>query len=437
MLPKGRYYWHVAPAAEETGRFSASSSVDSTPVPSPNPTPTPTAKAAPEDKPDRPGVAVRSGWRVVSASMLDPVVVGRVQGSALILIAADKKGGVFAFDGITGEPRWSRGASLLKGREGPFALPVIGNSARVARLLIVTSKGISALDLTSGAVAWEKEVQGAPISFAPVDFSGHGDSDFVVITNSPSTAIVLDGTTGEVISQTRLFGPVTIKPVQYDFGADHGYVLCEGGGLVDVRNRKGERLRFAKLDVETSTAPILVRNGNEVLLLVGTEKGVVALDAASLKPRWRVDTPGDPPTGNLTAADFDSNKIVDVAMITKSGEIVIIDSSIGKIRWRAKGAERANSATFADVNSDGRPDILLPNNSGSAMGLSGSDGQLLFDAADDPDSPLRTVVGTGRLDLLTIKGPAGTGTWLFLSDRTGPGLRALLIGKPISGMANR
>ena len=71
------------------------------------------------------------------------------------------------------------------------------------------------------------------------------------------------------------------------------------------------------------------------------------------------------------------------------------------------------------------------------MGLSGSDGQLLFDAADDPDSPLRTVVGTGRLDLLTIKGPAGTGTWLFLSDRTGPGLRALLIGKPISGMANR
>jgi outer membrane protein assembly factor BamB len=428
VLPRGHYYWHVAPAVQETGRFSNASPVDSTGA---------IPEGAPDVKPMDASALIRSGWRVVSASVLEPVLVGKVQQSGLVLIAADHKGGVFAFDGTTGEPRWSRAANLAKRRDGVIPSPVIANSAKLSRLLLLSQSGVAAVDLTNGAIVWEKNIEGEPIALAAVDFGGGGEADFVVVTNLPSAAIVLDAATGDIVSQTRLFAPVVAQPVRFDVGSDRGFIICEKGGLIDIRDRKGVRLRYTKLDTETTTSPVMARTGRETLVVVGTERGLVALDAATLKPRWHAETPGNAPTGSLSVADLESKGTDYVVMITKVGEVTVFDSSDGKILWNSKGAERANSVGFADVNSDGHLDVLLPNSAGNVKVMSGRDGSLVFDSADEPGSALSSGIRASRSDLLTAKGPAGTGTWLFLSDGTGPGLRALLIGKPVTGVANR
>jgi len=143
------------------------------------------------------------------------VLAGKVQQSGLVLIAADQKGGVFAFDGTTGEPRWSRAANSAKRRDGVIPSPVIANSAKLSRLLLLSESGVGAVDLTNGAIAWEKNIEGEPIAFAAVDFEGRGEADFVVVTNLPSTAIVLNAVTGDIVSQTRLFAPVVALPVRF------------------------------------------------------------------------------------------------------------------------------------------------------------------------------------------------------------------------------
>jgi len=429
VLPKGHYYWHVAPAVQETGRFSIASPVDSTTGE--------ITTGTPDVKPKVERAQFRSGWRVVSASVLEPVLLGKVQQSGLVLIAADQKGGVFAFDGTTGEPRWSRAANSAKRLDGVIPSPVLAYSANLSRLLLLSQSGVAAVDLTNGAIIWEKKIEGEPIAFAAVDFEGRGEADFVFVTNLPSAAIVLNAATGDIVSQTRLFAPVVALPGRFDVGSDRGFVLCEKGGLIDIRDRKGARLRYTKLDMETTTSPVMARTGRETLVVVGTERGLVALDAATLKPRWNAETPGDIPTGNLSVADLESNGSDDVVMITKSGKVTIFDSSNGKIIWSAMGAERANSAGFADVDSDGHLDVLLPNSTGRPTVMSGRDGSPVLDSADEPRSPLSSKTRAGRFDLLTAEGPAGTGTWLFLSDGTGPGLRALLIGKPVTGVATR
>ena len=118
-------------------------------------------------------------------------LVGKVQQSGLVLIAADQKGGVFAFDGTAGDPRWTRAANSAKRRGGVIPSPVIADSAKLSRLLLLSQSGVGAVDLTNGAIDWEKNIEGEPIAFAAVDFEGRGEADFVVVTNLPSAAIVL------------------------------------------------------------------------------------------------------------------------------------------------------------------------------------------------------------------------------------------------------
>jgi hypothetical protein len=169
-----------------------------------------------------------------------------------------------------------------------------------------------------------------------------------------------------------------------------------------------------------------------VLLVVGTEKGLLGLDAATLKPRWRVDTPGDAVTGSLSVADLDANGADDVVMLTRGGLVAVVDSAIGKIRWHSGGAGNAASIGFADVDADGRMDVIIPTGGNTIKALSGREGAVLFETK--LDSPLtREGSSTERYSVLVAPGINGGGAWVFLPDSSGPGLRAL----SLAGSSNR
>jgi outer membrane protein assembly factor BamB len=427
-LPRGHYYWRVAPAVEETGRFS---------------NPLPVGKDAPDGPPlpvkevSNTNIRnVREGWRVVAVRSLSPVGVQQLDRGELFLFALDSKGGVYAFDGRSGEPRWSFAPREVNpssqwGSAAQF-LSSADKAGGKTRLLLRSSAGLRALDLSTGQLLWEKELAGSASGFAAVDFTGTGDADFVVVTRDPSSVSILDPASGAPISEVKLERQVIGKPVPYIVGLDRGFVLSEAGGVLDVLSRSGASLRTASLETEIYTAPVLVKSGRDVLLVVGTEKGLLCLDAATLKPRWRVDTPGDAVTGSLGVADLDANGADDVVMLTRGGVVAVVDSATGKIRWHSGGAGNAASIGFADVNADGRTDVIIPTGRNTIKALSGREGSELFETT--LDSPL-TQEGSSseRYSLVVASGINGGGAWIFLSDSSGPGLRAL----SLAGSSNR
>jgi len=226
-LPRGHYYWRVAPAVEETGRFS-------------NPLP------AGEYAPEVPSLPVkeasntnirnaREGWRVVAGRSLSPVGVRQLDGGGLYLFASDSKGGVYAFDGRSGEPRWSFAPregtpSSQRGSAAQF-LSSADKAGGITRLLLSSPSGLRALDLSTGQLLWDKELAGSPSGFAAVDFRGTGDTDFVVVIRDPSSVTILDSASGAPISEVKLERQVIGRPVPYIVGLDRGFVMSEAGGF--------------------------------------------------------------------------------------------------------------------------------------------------------------------------------------------------------------
>ena len=70
-------------------------------------------------------------------------------------------------------------------------------------------------------------------------------------------------------------------------------------------------------------------------------------------------------------------------MITDRGRVVAIDVAHEKIKWSAEVANEATSAVFADVNDDGRLDVLLAGKNSFAVGLSGVDGSLIWQSSEE------------------------------------------------------
>jgi hypothetical protein len=282
---------------------------------------------------------------------------------------------------------------------------------------------------------WDKELAGSPSGVGAVDFGGTGDTDFVVVTRDPSSVNIVDPASG-AISEVRLERQVVGRPVPYIVGQDRGVVLSEAGGVLEVISRSGSRLRTTNLETEISTAPVLVRTGRDVLLIVGTEKGLLGLDAATLKPRWRIETPGDVVTGSLGVADLDGNGADDVVMLTRGGRVAVVNSALGKILWHTGGAANAASMGFADVDSDGKVDVIIPTGRNSIKALSGREGSVLFETT--LDSPLtREGSSSERYSVVVAPGINGGGAWVFLPDSSGPGLRALSLASSSTRVATR
>jgi outer membrane protein assembly factor BamB len=141
---------------------------------------------------------------------------------------------------------------------------------------------------------------------------------------------------------------------------------------------KGERVRMSKLDVQFTTPPLVVQTEKGALAMLGTDKGLIAVEIATLKPLWRVATEGDAPRGQLVAADLDNDGSPEVVMITRRGRTVAVSIANGKIKWYANIPNRAGTPVLADLNGDGMMDVLIASDSSNVVGHEGRSGTLLF-----------------------------------------------------------
>ncbi len=177
---------------------------------------------------------------------------------------------------------------------------------------------------------------------------------------------------------------------------------------------------------EVTTAPLVVKRGGNALMVVGTREGLIALTLDELKPLGRIVPDADVVRGTLAAADVDGDGATEIVLLTERGRVALVSTIDGNVKWYAEGATGAESAVFADVNSDGVLDVLVPGGDSFAVGYSGRDGSLVW-KVEEPGAKARTGDAPART-LVVAPSPNG-GAIVVGSDPSRVGLRAVGLPK--------
>jgi outer membrane protein assembly factor BamB len=463
-LAPGRYYWHVAPAPKETGRYSPPIIIDvpgtdtgaittptpiarATPAPTTRPTrtpltrPTPVAvvRQTPTPVPFVPKVlrpSANVGWET-AVGTVDRVIAAKLRaGQSADFVGVNSDGTVYALEGATGAALWT--ARYVPGRQASGAtasaagivfapVAVKTTTGETSNVLVAFDGGVRLLEGESGRELWRAALKGRATGGCAAQLDGDEASQEIAVTTDDQQFYVLNATSGAVVSQTKLDNEVVGLPIPFQNGEERGVALTIKGSQVEVRLASGKRLRGVKFDVPFITPPLVLAGARGTLVIVGSEHGLLFMDGA-LKPLGRVTTEGESPRGRLAAADLDGDGVFEIVMVTNHDRIVVV-SGDGKIVWSAQGARDAYTPSFADLDGDGLPDVLVADSGVFARGFSGRDGTLIWQA-DDERSGTNATRGPGDetnslRSLAVASGGANASPLVVGGDHTRNALRAV------------
>jgi hypothetical protein len=400
-LQPGKYYWRVAPATPETGRYSAPVLVEAAPP----------APVVPVFTVMRPPADV--GWQAAIGAVARPFAARLRAGKNFDLVALNSDGTIYALDGGDGTALWSSrlragapvsGDAKEKPRASHFTPLVVPASAESKSVVAVGyGDGLRGLDGESGRELWRSVFPGRLLGGAMAQLqSEQAAADFVVATSDPEMLYVLEARTGKIVSKTKLGGTMIGSPIPFTHGDVNGVAFALENRQLEIRRRDGAIIRAIKFDVPFSTPPLILATPRGTLVIIGTDHGLLFFEGAELKPLGRITTEQDAPRGRLAAADLDNDGTIEIVMVTKNGRVAVI-STAGKVNWASEGATDAYMATFAHLNDDGVLDVVAAAGSSFAFGFSGRDGNLIWRADENAKAQPSTAT-TGEPMLRTLTG---------------------------------
>ena len=362
------------------------------------PTPLPTPRATPLPAASLATLPNNGGWRTVTGNISNPVAAHLRSTTTFDLLGVNSNGTVYALDGATGAALWTTrlGLSASVGAEAPAFTPIVFNGRDgLADVVIAFDGGVRAVDGTSGSELWRTNLPSGALGGVATETIGQPSPTIFVVSASGQDLLLLNPNDGAITGRSamlaRPFGP----PVAFTVRNARSMVIVFQGGFVELRNMSGEVVRTVKL-ANPTTPPVFVAGPRGGLILIGTQTGLMALDASDLRAMGRVAIEDDFPRGRLSVDDLDGDGAPEVVMITNRARVVAMNTTDGKIRWEASGATDAASAAFADVNGDNVLDVLVAAWPAFAIALSGRDGSLLWRAEEEMDPAARMPFGLGR-----------------------------------------
>ncbi len=224
--------------------------------------------------------------------------------------------------------------------------------------------GFIVLDGMTGKEKWRKELNGYGVTLANLD----SDPQEELLVYDPMLYCI-DGRTGD-LQWTFAGKPTTLEPLLADLDGDGSreiVAMWEGGisilspegklkGLVSFPSRIPRPFGFTSGDLDGDGADeLLVSLGNEILVLKGEE----------VERTYRV-TPGNRIT-SLSLIDLDgdgSREIVAISLpepsIREEGSAVWVFDIGGSLAWRQNlGPGHISSPCFSDLDGDGNLEIII------------------------------------------------------------------------------
>jgi outer membrane protein assembly factor BamB len=427
-LSAGRYFWRVAPAVKETGTFSSPRVVEITDDAKTSSGGDTTAPLLPTSN---------AGWRTTTGSISQPLVAHLRSATSSDLVGVNTDGMAYGLDGSNGVALWAarfrpnakRGEATGNGGAPTFTPVLLDGRNGLTNVVVAFEGGVRALEGATGRELWRALLKNRPVCGALAAPESGGAKVLLVATDGAPALTIINPENGQIVSETKLDGAVIAAPASFPLGSGNAVVLALEGGMLEVRNSSGERVRFVKMDTTITTPPLVVISPRGALVLVGSESGLISLNADDLKPIGRIATEGDAPSGTLATADLDNDGAPEVLMLTRRGRLVSVGTTDGKIKWYTSGATDAASPAFADLNSDGVQDVLVAAGQDFAHGYSGRDGSLLWKAEEDAKGA--TAAGAPNQSRALVTGSFGDGSSAFVvgTDTARTGLRAVGLPK--------
>lgn len=396
-LPPGRYYWRIAPSGVQARQYRK-----------------PVAFLMPGTVSDITRVAenierrvstIDSGWLAATGDVAAPVPALLQTGSTSDFIGVNSEGTVYALDGSKGVALWTaryRSNPFSKTRIPPLPFRPLVTKARngssiVPIVMVAYDGGVRALNGTTGKEIWRTRLSGSATAGVVSAANSPASRVYLIVANtSESALVVLNTSSGRIEAQTKLAGPVvnngTGSPILFGNRNSQNILVPLRGDGIAVYDRGGQLLRTVRTGADITAAPIIVQTLRRQLMLVGTMKGLAVFstggDGADFELVQYIGLGNGQPVNSLSSADVDSNGIPEVLAITRDGRISLVDLDLMTARWAVNSfavASDAGNVAFADVDHDGRLDILLPGKDDFAIALSGNDGSVIW------RSPMPTV----------------------------------------------
>lgn len=407
-LSPGQYYWRVAPSQRETGpfmrpiAFRVNAIITLVTMPAAN---KPATKR------------IQAGWLAAVGAIQHLAVIQSNGATSLIAVNSDRS--VYALDSNRGIARW---ISRFTARPGSATsnsafTPLVVNTKNSQLIVLAHDNGIRAVQAITGRQIWNVDLP-STVSSGVVAAGPGEDRTIYLINREFKELVVIDAIGGKIRKRVRLERVPTMQ-----------MTLLPGKGLllpfknsIELRSLEGEFVRSIAVDDELTTAPVVLRSARGLLLLVGTRKALVTLDAQTFQPLSRLSSAGDDyPIGPLVTADLDADGDLEVLMTTRRGRLMAADAAQGKEIWSRENPAGNATPLLVDLGGNGRVDLLLPGNNTQFIALSGVDGSTIklnenaapIDRRDTISRPL-LAVRLSRGKLLIIG-----------SDPTGFGIRAI------------
>jgi outer membrane protein assembly factor BamB len=448
-LPAGRYYWRVAPLTGSLGQFSrpstlvvserrnepASKQQNNQQAQKPSLLPqavvTPPASNRAAGSSPAGSLPPRSPFSLITAvtwhaavgDVQHPVLAHLRSSDVIDVVAISGTGVTSALDALTGKILWSAPLAQNAGAHLPLETsfkPLLIPSARNTDDVIVLLGSIATrLDGATGRELWRRQL---PVFVAGgVVWNGNRSALVFVVDSSLRGLSILNAKDGAILAKAELPAQVVGMPVLCDYQNTLAVMFAYDNGLVEIRDRLARLVQSSFATNPNTTPPLFINSNRTTVVVVGTKNGVIALDANTLHPVSRINLTDDAPRGALAAADLDGDANMEVIILTDRGRVVASHAD-GKIVWQSAAIDAPESVSFADVNRDGIIDVIVTNRQTLPVALSGRDGSILWQEAEQAPVVNRPST-SGTYSLATM--PMTGATLVIAPDPPFKGLRGV------------
>jgi outer membrane protein assembly factor BamB len=421
-LEPGRYYWRLTSLDPRKGQLQP-----------PTPFEVPSAKIPSSEKVGSPAsspafakhlFSTSPGWLAAIGEVSSPLLAQLRENSSPYIVGINRQGDVYAINSTNGVPLWiaryQREVKADTYAAKTFQpLAVNGDGART---IVAYERGVRALDSVTGREIWSRELTDHPVGGLVADIDGKPGVEIYLC--GLKQMIVLDAATSSVVSETRLAS----EPLGAPLLLENKLLVPLRDGF-ELRSFDGSEVRRIETGSDLTTAPLFVTTSRGNLVLVGTKSGLATFAVKDFAPLERTElTQGDYPVGTLAVIPNSGSAISEtLVMTTNLGRVVAIDLAVRQVKWTANNVAAAVGVSFADIDSDGTVEILLPGPESFAIALSSRDGSVVW--SSDPESKNIRPIGSERwLKLLSLD----AGRLLIVgNDSSGVGIRALQLNPTV------